>query len=34
MVNKSNRKNSNKELDKIYSDLIKEMNQNDFIIIS
>jgi hypothetical protein len=34
MVNKSNRKNSNKELDKIYSDLIEEMNQNDFIIIS
>jgi len=33
MVNKSVRKN-NKELDKIYADLIEEMNNNDFIIIS
>ena len=33
IVNKSNRKD-NKELNKIYTDLIDEMNQNDFIIIS
>lgn len=34
IVNKSSRKNSNKELDNIYSDLIAEMNKNEFIIIS
>lgn len=34
IVNKSSRKNSNKELDNIYHDLITEMNKNDFIIIS
>jgi len=34
MVNQSIRKNSNKELDKIYADLIEEMNKNNFIIIS
>lgn len=34
MVNKSYRKNSIKELDNIYSDLIDEMNKNKFIIIS
>jgi hypothetical protein len=34
MVNKSYRKNSNKEVDNIYSDLITEMNKNKFIIIS
>ena len=33
IVNKSSRKN-NKELDNIYSDLIDEMDKNDFIIIS
>tara|TARA_B110000285_G_C14866589_1_gene487138 strand:- start:87 stop:347 length:261 start_codon:yes stop_codon:yes gene_type:complete len=33
MVNKSVR-NSHKELDKIYADLIEEMNKNNFIIIS
>ena len=33
LVNKSKRKNSNKELDKIYSNLINEMNNNDFIMI-
>lgn len=34
MVNKSKRKNSNKDLNKIYSDLIKEMEENEFITIS
>lgn len=34
MVNKSKRKNSNKDLDEIYSDLIKEMEENEFITIS
>ena len=34
IVNKSSRKNSNKELDKVYSNLINEMNNNNFIIIS
>ena len=34
LVNKSKRKNSNQELDKIYADLIDEMNKNDFIKIS
>ena len=34
MVNKSFRKHSNKELDKIYFDLIEEMNQNNFITMS
>ena len=34
LVNKSSRKNTNKELDKIYSDLIDEMNKNEFIITS
>tara|TARA_B110000037_G_scaffold122505_1_gene139890 strand:- start:724 stop:1308 length:585 start_codon:yes stop_codon:yes gene_type:complete len=34
LINKSNRKNSNKKLDKIYANLIDEMNKNDFIIIS
>jgi len=34
MVNKSSRKNSNKELDNIYADLIAEMNKNEFIIIN
>ena len=33
LVNKSKRKNSNKELDKIYSNLINEMKNNDFIMI-
>ena len=34
MVNKSFRKNSLKELDNIYGELIAEMNKNKFIIIS
>lgn len=34
MVNKSSRKNSNKELDNIYGDLIAEMKKNEFIMIS
>ena len=34
MVNKSVRTDSDKELDKIYADLIEEMNENNFIIIS
>ena len=34
MVDKSSRKNSNKELDNIYGDLIDEMNKNEFIMIS
>ena len=34
IVNKSSRKNSDKELDNIYSDLIAEMNKNEFIIIN
>lgn len=34
MVNQSTRKDSNEILDKIYSDLIEEMNNNDFIIIN
>jgi len=34
MVNTSKRKNSNKDLDKIYADLIKEMEENEFITIS
>ena len=34
LVNKSTRKNTNQELDKIYADLIDEMNKNDFIKIS
>tara|TARA_Y100000992_G_scaffold123281_1_gene80743 strand:- start:2861 stop:3448 length:588 start_codon:yes stop_codon:yes gene_type:complete len=34
MVDKSSRKNSNKELDNIYDDLIDEMNKNEFIMIS
>ncbi len=33
MINKSSRKNSNKELDIIYHDLIQEMNENKFIMI-
>jgi hypothetical protein len=33
MVNASHRKNSNKELDNIYGDLISEMNNNEFIMI-
>ena len=32
--NTSKRKNSNKDLDKIYADLIKEMEENEFITIS
>lgn len=32
IVNKSYRKNSNKELDNIYANLIAEMNKNEFII--
>ena len=34
IVDKSSRENSNKELDNIYSDLIAEMNKNEFIMIS
>jgi hypothetical protein len=34
MVNKSSRNDSNEKLDKIYDDLINEMNKNEFIIIS
>ena len=34
IVNTSTRKDSNEKLDKIYSDLIAEMNKNDFIIMS
>lgn len=34
LVNKSSRKDSNNKLDQIYSDLIDEMNKNDFIIIN
>jgi hypothetical protein len=34
IVNKSTRTNSNEKLDKIYADLIYEMNKNNFIIIS
>ena len=34
LVNKSKRKESNKQLDKIYADLIDEMRRNDFIVIS
>jgi len=34
IVNKSSRKNGHKELENIYSDLIAEMNKNEFIIIS
>ena len=34
LVNKSTVKNSNKELDIIYEDLITEMNKNEFIIIN
>jgi len=34
IVNKSTRKNSNENLDKIYNDIIDEMNKNNFIIIS
>lgn len=34
LVNKSSRKNSNKQLDNIYADLICEMNKNKFIMIS
>lgn len=33
LVNKSSRKNSNKELDNIYTDLIEEMEKNEFITI-
>ena len=33
LVDKSSRKNSNKELDNIYGDLIAEMKKNEFIII-
>lgn len=33
IVNRSSRKNSNKELDYIYGDLISEMNKNEFIMI-
>jgi len=33
IVDKSSGKNSNKELDNIYGDLIAEMNKNEFIII-
>tara|TARA_B110000967_G_C18888831_1_gene565897 strand:- start:914 stop:1498 length:585 start_codon:yes stop_codon:yes gene_type:complete len=34
LINKSNIKNSNEKLEKIYDDLIDEMNKNNFIIIS
>ena len=34
LVNKSKRKNINKQLDNIYRDLIAEMNKNEFIITS
>ena len=34
IVNESSRKNGNKELENIYSDLIAEMDKNEFIIIS
>jgi hypothetical protein len=34
IVNKSSRKNGHKGLENIYSDLIAEMNKNEFIIIS
>ena len=34
IVNNSSRKNSDKELENIYSDLITEMNKNEFIIIN
>ena len=34
IVNKSSRKNSNKELDNIYSDLINEIKKNNFLIIN
>ncbi len=34
LVNKSTRVNSDEKLDKIYADLIDEMNKNNFIIIS
>jgi hypothetical protein len=34
LVDKSNRKDSHKELDIIYADLIEEMNNNSFIMIS
>ena len=34
MTNTSKRKDSNKELDNIYADLIEEMNNNAFITIS
>jgi len=34
IVNESTRKNGNEKLDKIYADLISEMNKNNFIIIS
>jgi CRISPR/Cas system CSM-associated protein Csm2 small subunit len=34
LVNRSLRKDSNEELDRIYADLIDEMNKNDFIMIS
>ena len=34
LVNKSSRKNSNKELDNIYRDLINEIKKNNFIIIN
>ena len=34
IVNNSSRKNSDKELENIYSDLIAEMNKNEFIIIN
>ena len=34
LVNKSNRKDSNKQLDKIYKDLIDKMNKNNFVVIN
>ena len=34
IVHNSSRKNSDKELENIYSDLIVEMNKNEFIIIN
>ena len=34
LINTSSRKNSHNELDKIYADLIDEMNKNEFIVIS
>ena len=34
LVNNSSRKNSDKKLDNIYSDLITEMNKNEFIMIN